>query len=130
MKALIPALLWAGFILIICGIPGQNLPRLDLWMWLKPDKFVHVLVFGILSFLFIRAFVHPAAANVFKTHPKKWAVFIGLIYGAVIELLQEYVFIGRTGDLKDVVANAMGSFVGCWRFAYRGKKKLPGNTSS
>ena len=130
MKALIPALLWAAFILIICGVPGQNLPRLDLWQWLKPDKLVHVLVFGILSFLFIRAFVRKAAANVFKTHPKVWAVLIGLIYGAVIELLQEHVFIGRTGDLKDVVANAMGSFAGSWWFAYRNKKKLPGSTSS
>ena len=106
------------------------MPRLDLWKWLKPDKLVHVFVFGVLSFLLIRAFMHLVAASRFKTNPKAWAVLIGLIYGAVIELLQEYVFIGRTGDLKDVVANAIGSFAGSWWFVYWGKKKLPGNTSS
>lgn len=127
---MIPSLVWATFILIICGIPGQALPRLDLWQWLKPDKVAHLFVFGVLSFLLIKAFVKPEAMSALSVNPKMWAVLIGLSYGAVIELLQEYVFIGRTGDLRDAIANAIGCLAGSWWYGYKLKKKLSSHTAS
>ena len=129
-KSLIPAILWAAFILVICGIPGQNLPHLDLWKWLKPDKLLHLFVFGVLSFLLIKSFVKPEANDTLRANPKVWAVLLGLSYGALIELLQEYVFIGRTGDIRDAIANAIGCLVGSWWYNDQLKKKLPSHTSS
>jgi len=129
-KSLLPAFLWALFILIICGIPGQNLPRLDFWKWLSPDKLVHLFAFGILSFLLIKGFVQHKNYNVITKSPKLWAVLLSTGYGVVIEVLQQYVFIDRTGDLRDAIANALGSLAGLWCFHYLAEKRLPGNSSS
>ena len=40
------------------------------------------------------------------------AIGIGIAYGGITELLQGYVFIGRTASIYDFIANAVGCFAG------------------
>ena len=129
-KALLPAFLWALFILVICGFPGNQLPRLEFLDWLKPDKLVHLFIFGLLSYLLIRGFIKQDTISSLKKHPKFWSVVLSTAYGALIEVLQEYVFIYRTGDVRDVIADAIGAFLGIWILDKLMKKRFPRNSTS
>jgi len=129
LKPMRPALLWAAFILIICAVPGENLPRLDFFAWLRPDKLVHLFIFGTLCFLLVKGFMKQEAFHLLRASPKSVAVLSSIAYGIVIELLQEYFFSGRTGDVRDVIADAIGAFAGLWCYNYFLKKKFPGHSS-
>ncbi len=122
-RKLIPALLWALFILILCGLPGNDIPRLTFLDWMKPDKIVHLVLFGTLSFLLIKAFVEQTTYPSLIQRAKLLSIIIASIYGVVIEVLQETIFIGRTGDVFDALADSVGAFIGLWFFNYWTKRK-------
>jgi len=129
-RSLLPAILWALLILILCGIPGQRIPHVDFLSWLKPDKIVHLFLFGLLSYLLIRGFTRQQAVALFTAHPRLWALLLTIAYGALIELLQQYVLIDRSGEVFDALADALGAFLGMWVFDYLRKKRFPRESSS
>jgi VanZ family protein len=122
-KSLWPALLWALFILIICGIPGHRLPHVNFWQWLKPDKVVHLFVYAILSYLLIRGFIKQKKFSGLKNSPGLSAVIFSIFYGVLIEVLQEYVFIDRSGEFFDALANSIGALIGLLCFNYLAKRR-------
>ncbi|REJ83042.1 MAG: VanZ family protein [Bacteroidetes bacterium] len=108
----LPLLLWAAVIFVICAIPGNNIPKLSFLEWLRPDKIVHLIVFGILSvFIYRSVTIDPAFAGI-SSRAFFWSVLISSIYGALIEYLQYSVFINRSGDIRDAAANAIGAWLG------------------
>lgn len=120
---LIPALLWALFILGLCALPGSAFPELTFLDWLKPDKLVHLFLFGVLSFLIIRAFSSQTQILLLRSYPKMFSIGISSIYGVLIETLQEYCIPGRYGDVFDSIADAAGAFIGIWFFNYYRKRR-------
>ncbi len=123
----LPTLLWALFILTICAIPGNRLPKLSFLEWLKPDKIVHLLVFGVLCILLLRSFLDAHALNLSEKNAVILALGICIVYGALVEFLQYSVFINRSGDVRDAIANSIGAFLGWWvynRFFKKQKTKL------
>jgi glycopeptide antibiotics resistance protein len=123
LRSTYPAFFWAAVILILCAMPGTYVPRLTFLDWLRPDKVVHLIMFGALSFLFIRGFVHQNTFQTLSIHPKMYAILFSIIYGIVIELLQQYIFIWRSGEVFDALADAIGAFIGLWTYNYYIKKK-------
>jgi VanZ family protein len=121
-KSLLPAFLWALFILVICGIPGHDLPEVRFLDWLKPDKVIHLFVYAILSYLLINGLMKQDASTFLKNNSKTWAVVLSICYGILIEVLQKYVFIDRSGEVFDAMANAAGVFIGLWFFNMRKRK--------
>lgn len=121
----LPTLLWALFILIICAIPGDKIPKLSFLEWLKPDKIVHLLVFSLLCILLLRSFLDANTLNWKKKNVVLMALLLCVFYGTLIEFLQYKVFINRSGDIRDVFANTLGVLLG-WRIYRRfidGKKR-------
>ena len=112
-KKLAPAILWAAVIMVLCGIPGNKVPELTFWQWLKPDKITHLLIFGVLCYLLLAAFYHQASPGILRNHAVLWALLITIGYGILTEVLQVYVFVKRFGDVRDALANALGA-VGGW----------------
>jgi VanZ family protein len=97
-----PAYLWAFFIAILCGIPGKDIPTIGWLELLSFDKFVHASVFFVLFFLFHRATIHKS---------NKIRLYISLVcaaYGGLLEILQGLVFIDRSADVYDFIANTSG----------------------
>ena len=41
-----------------------------------------------------------------------FSILISIVYGCVVEILQEYIFIHRSGDLRDAAAHALGALMG------------------
>ena len=123
-KKLIPALLWALFILGLCALPGTAIPELSFLDWLKPDKIVHLVLFGVQSYLLIKAFLAQTANPFLKTRARLVSVTLSCIYGVVVELIQEYFIPTRRGDVFDSLADGLGAFMGLWFFNYWNKRRL------
>jgi VanZ family protein len=97
---------WALLIFVLSSIPGRSFPQYQI---LTYDKVLHALVYsvlGALCFLAIR-----------RTWPIKTSRLIGLsvllatAYGLSDEFHQLFVA-GRSADLHDALADAIGALVG------------------
>ena len=119
-----PAFLWAVVILILCALPGTSFPRLTFLDWLRLDKVVHLILFSILCFLFLRGFTQQQTFSSLQAYPKMYALLLSIIYGIVIELLQEYIFIWRSGEVFDALADTAGAFIGLRFYNYWIRRRL------
>ena len=102
------ALLWTLLIFIGCLTPGQDLPKVNVPLI---DKWTHLILFGGFTFLWL-------CARPVRTTP--WLMSLFLIatgLGAAIELLQGWLtFLGRSMELMDGVADAIGGALGIGLF--------------
>ena len=115
-KEFLPALVWATLILVLCAIPGNKIPEITFWQWLRWDKLVHLFLFGVLSiFLFGAHSAIKKGPLLFKEYCL-W-ILLAIIYGGVIEIMQATLFIQRSGDLRDAIANAIGAISGGYFFS-------------
>jgi VanZ family protein len=106
------ASVWSILIFIGCGMPGSNLPKLTVWDHF--DKVVHFVLFGGCTYLWFMAF------------PKYLYRVAGLVllFGIAIEFYQKYFVPGRSFDVWDILADALGICVFsciCWASAVREK---------
>ncbi len=116
LKGYWPALAWSLIILLLTGLPGDVFPEIKtFWDWLSPDKVVHLFIFGVLSFLILYGYRHKYTEDN-RNKLIFTAVTITILYGILTELLQRYVFIGRSGNVFDALADAIGAFLGWWLF--------------
>ena len=123
LKHNIVAIVWAAFIMILCGLPGNDFPDLTFIEWLQPDKIMHLFMFGMLSYLLIRGFGKQISFAPLNHSPKLYATLFTIFYGILTEVLQATVFTGRTGDLRDAAADALGAFCGIWFFNFLKNRK-------
>ena len=83
---------------------------------LPVDKLIHVLIYFLLSFLWISYY-----NNIAKYQIKKKSIIIIILlcffYGIVIELIQEIFIPFRGLDLFDVFANMIGTILGTLFFS-------------
>jgi len=109
-------LLWALIIMILCGIPGRDIPHVSFLELISFDKFVHASIFFVLVILFIRGFSRQTRFVTLNQNAMRIAVIICVVYGGVLELLQEAVFEERSADIYDFIANSFGVIVGALLF--------------
>ena len=115
-KEYLPALIWAILILVLCAIPGDKIPEITFWQWLRWDKLVHLFLFGVLSIFLL------GANSAIKKRPLSFKeycfwILLTIAYGAAIEIMQATLFIQRSGDLRDAIANAIGAISGGYFFS-------------
>lgn len=130
IRKLLPAIVWALFILVLMGTPGNYFPSVTtFWDWLAPDKMVHVFVFGILSFLILRSIPQQYFESKKRYTFVASAIGVALAYGLLTEVLQAHVFTGRNGNAYDFLADGIGAFTGwlAFRLVYRKKIKTYSN---
>lgn len=100
------ALLWTAVLVVALSIPGDDLPELTS---LALDKPVHVVLFAVLGFLWLR--VYPRAAL--------RLLIAGLVFAVLTEVYQHVVPIDRVFSLYDALADgvgfALGLGIGLWR---------------
>ncbi len=127
LKNNLPGILWAGLILLLAGIPGNYFPEItSFWDWLSPDKLVHLFLFSIFVMLLIIGLYKQYCIENLRYFNISIiiSVFIGIIYGGITELLQKFVFIGRSASIYDFIADSIGSILGVVLFFIFFKKKL------
>lgn len=93
-------------ITVLLCIPGTRLPKVrwDDNIWL--DKWIHLVLFLVLVFLWCKAYI---------TKTKKVFIIItslSIIYGVAMELVQQYFIPFRSFDYADMIADSVGSIAG------------------
>jgi VanZ family protein len=102
--------MWAAFILLICSLPGQDLPNIDFWAIDIEDKIGHLIVFGFLGFLIYRGGSRSKGFN--RRRLFIITCLLGISYGAFTEILQGLAFPSRYASLSDFIADALGVILG------------------
>jgi VanZ family protein len=111
------AMLWALLILILCGIPGRDIPHISFLELLSFDKFVHAGIFFVLVLLTIRGFLLQTMIRFLQTNAKIIATTLCIIYGGLLEVMQGTLFQERSADVFDFIANSFGVIVGLMMYA-------------
>lgn len=101
-RRFVPSIAWAIILVVVSITPGGDMPAMNV-----SDKAAHVLFYFVQTILLARALV--------KNHTLDWvhrgyiiAALSTLIFGILLEVIQEMFIPGRTGDWMDVAANAVG----------------------
>jgi VanZ family protein len=103
---LIPAVLALIISTILLTLPGSDIPTED---WLDKigfDKWVHIGMFALLTWLWCMGI--PG-----KTRKNFYTIGIAcLLYGIAMEFVQRYFIPNRSFDVGDIIADAVGCFLG------------------
>lgn len=109
------AIVWVVVIAILHAIPGSDFPEVSFSDFFQLDKLIHTVIFMVGVYLF---------AVVLKKQQKiqflRYIVISFIAYGLLLEVLQGLVFIERSADILDWLADTIGVFLGVWIF-----KKFP-----
>lgn len=105
-------MLWALIILILCGIPGRDIPHISFLELLSFDKFVHASIFLVLVVLTIRGFILQTNFPKLQVSANTTAAISCIVYGGLLEVMQGTLFEGRSADIYDFIANSFGCIVG------------------
>lgn len=128
-----PGLIISIFIMVIMGLPGNYFPKVvSFWDWLGPDKVIHLIVFGMLSYSMLWGYRKKILSHDVRYIKKSFllTLLLSVSYGALTELMQKYVFINRFGSIYDFIADAIGCVLGAIVFFLYFKKKVKKNKNT
>jgi VanZ family protein len=97
------AVAWTLLIFILCFLPGQDLPDLDIPFI---DKWAHIVLFGVFCFLWLCA--TPTRNIYFLSSLFTITVFLGWL----VEYIQGHYVANRTHDNMDTIADSVGGLIG------------------
>jgi len=107
----VSVVLWAAIILILCGMPPQDVEKIKLFEIPYQDKIVHFMLYFVLALLVMALLTLNSTLR--KT---RWTylltILICLLYGWIIEVFQRTFFPGRSFEWMDVVADTAGAVIG------------------
>lgn len=106
-KYLIVSVSWVCFITYLSLFNLNNAPKVTIPNF---DKLVH-FGFHCLNTLFIYLYLKYELNNKYIKHCLILAMFIDVVYGVLIELLQKMLTETRHADVLDVLANVFGTVV-------------------
>ncbi|XZF13006.1 VanZ family protein [Chitinophagaceae bacterium MMS25-I14] len=107
-RARLLAILWTLLIFILCFLPENDIPQVNVPL---ADKWVHFILFGVFSLLWLCA--RPSVRPSFLL----FIFFISVFTGWLVEELQGLLaFLGRSKDIMDILADAVGGLLGVIAF--------------
>lgn len=102
------AIAWTIFILVASGISSGTVKDLKLDIFFLFDKIGHGAAYMMYVIFWAIAF---SATQ--KRNKSIWIAFVtSVLLGITLEIMQKYLFIGRSADFLDMLANISGSIVG------------------
>lgn len=114
LKYYTPAILWIILILVLCTLPGKDIPSNSFFDKIHFDKIVHFGLFGgIVLFLSLGIYRQKKSISPLTL---LLLVILAAAYGLTIEFIQKYWAIGRSFDMFDVLADTLGAIAGVWVF--------------
>ncbi len=114
-----PSILWAAFILLLCLIPGRDLPSVTIFEF---DKIVHFIFYVILAWLMFYGWRKQTVFSSLHQNMLIKILFITFVYGFAVEILQELLTLDRHFDILDALANSTGAVAGSIISAYLRQK--------
>ena len=113
IKKFIPGIAWFFLVLLLICLPGDDLPKANDWMSaIYFDKWVHMGLFSVMTFLFLMP-LKKIDFPMVKKNGTAFKICIALsIWGLTTELIQKYFIAGRSFDLWDWAADSVGILIG------------------
>ncbi len=102
----IPPIGWAVVIMILSSLPVDKLPA---GASIGIDKIVHFVLFLLLAHMLVVAFKKQHKIYKLRAHSFTIAIIASVMYGILIEILQGTVFVSRSIELMDILADAAGA---------------------
>ncbi len=104
--SILPAIGWMILCTILLVLPGSAFPKED---WLSKiwfDKWVHIGLFAVMVVLW--------CWGLQKKKQKQYLLVpaAALVYGIVMEFIQQHFVVNRSFDTGDIIADAIGCFTG------------------
>ena len=101
----LPAIAWFIIINILLLLPGKDLPKDPFLEEIYFDKWVHISIFGMLTFLAAYPLI-----KLKKLSPKILLniTIASILYGILMEYAQKYLTADRAFDIYDMIADAAG----------------------
>ena len=119
-----PAIAWGIFVFVLSVLPGKDFPSIPDWGdLLSVDKIVHVLFYGLLTWLILFGKLKNTEGSVSLFFAIAVAAFSSA-YGWFLEWFQGAYCEDRMADVMDGVANTIGATLGLLVFLYFQRKKL------
>lgn len=109
--------LWAVVILVLCGMPPQDVDKVKFIDIPNMDKIVHAGLYFVLALLLMAI---TTLNSFLKRTGLAYVVTIAccLLYGWLIEVFQREFFPGRSFEWLDVVADTTGGILGVLLYKY------------
>ena len=123
MKSFLPAIIWGIFIFIMSSFPGDDIPKSFIINIPFADKIIHFILYFLLVILILLGYFRKSKTDL-TIRKFLFAFSISILYGILLEVLQDFVFIMRSADLMDIAANGAGSFIGLLTFYYIKERKV------
>ena len=102
-------LAWAVVVLVLTLTPSDEMPRTPVWELLSFDTAAHAGVFAVLAGLSWFS-LHRQHRWPWLVRPVGWVVLAGsVLFGAVIEVLQMTMRLGRHGEWSDLLSDGIGA---------------------
>ncbi|MBS1620913.1 MAG: VanZ family protein [Bacteroidetes bacterium] len=115
--------LWLIISTILLTLPGSDLPK-ETWLnTIGFDKWVHIGMFALLSFLWCWVLSYRRRDPIRLKISFVQIALLSTAYGIIMELIQHFFVPGRSLDIADIMADAVGSFSGYFYSKWRYIKK-------
>ncbi|WP_400193339.1 VanZ family protein [Hymenobacter sp. B81] len=105
-------LAWTLIIAWLTLTPIDGLPPMPHWELLSFDTAAHAGVFLVLAVLAVFSARRQQRFPRLRRRAFWWVLVAGTLYGALIELLQTHMALGRMGEWSDVISDTLGTVVG------------------
>lgn len=115
------SVLWALIILILCLMPGKDLPSVTLFEF---DKIVHFGVYLILALLMYYGWKKQNSYTSLHERTVLKILLLTFTYGFAVEVIQELFTADRHFDIFDALANSAGAVAGSILSIYINPKHL------
>ena len=109
----IPGILCGIIILILTGLPGSLFPRVKPAIGL--DKVAHILMYAGFAYACLWGYRKQFVSNglAYQKRAILLTIIISIAYGGLTEIMQETITVlHRSGDWRDLIADAIGTVIG------------------
>ena len=105
-------IVWGVIIFILSSVPGNDIPKMNLFKIPHFDKIVHFGMYFLLTSFLISETFKWKSVFVLPTIDYCLLLLIPVFYSSSLEILQEYCFEKRSAEIYDFVSNITGSLIG------------------
>lgn len=102
-------LLWAAVVLVLTLTPSDEMPRTPVWELLSFDTAAHAGVFFVLAGLSWFSLRRQSRWPGLARHAGAVVLGANLLFGALIEVLQMTMQLGRHGEWSDLISDGLGA---------------------
>ena len=101
--------LFALFILLLSVIPTEISGKASTFYFSGMDKLIHGIMYGLFTILSLYEYFKQKPLHYFPYIMILMGVFI---YSILMEIIQHYLVVYRSGEFNDVLANVTGILIG------------------